>query len=63
MKALYERILAKHGKNTARVAVARQMLVIIYSMLTQKRSFRREEGRSSPWGHGMPFKQHGGTNP
>ena len=39
MKALYGRVAYKHGKNTARVAVAREMLKIIYSMLTKRRAF------------------------
>lgn len=42
MKDLYGRVAYKHGKNTARVAVAREMLKIIYAMLTQKRAYRRE---------------------
>jgi transposase len=42
MKAFYGRIAYKHGKNTARVAVAREMLKIIYVMLTHKRPFLRE---------------------
>jgi len=42
MKGLYGRVAYKHGKNTARVAVAREMLKIIYAMLMQKRPYRRE---------------------
>ena len=38
----YARITYKHGKNTARVAVAREMLKIIYSMLTHNRPFVKE---------------------
>jgi len=39
MRALYQRIAYKHGRNTARVAVARQMLTIIYAMLKEGRPF------------------------
>lgn len=36
---MYSRITKTHGKNTARVAVAREMLKIIYYMLRDNRSF------------------------
>jgi hypothetical protein len=39
---MYARISYKHGKNTARVAVAREMLKIIYSMLVNNRPFLKE---------------------
>ncbi len=42
MKAFYGRVAYKHGKNTARVAVAREMLKIIYIMLTKRRAYIRE---------------------
>ena len=38
---MYARISHKHGKNTARVAVAREMLKIIYYMLRDNRAFVR----------------------
>lgn len=44
MEALYYRVTRKHGKNTARVAVAREMLKIIYYMLRDNRAFRTESG-------------------
>ena len=42
LERMYARIAYKHGKNTARVAVAREMLKIIYSMLTHNRPFVKE---------------------
>jgi len=42
MKAFYGRVAYKHGKNTARVAVAREMLKIIHIMLTKRRAYIRE---------------------
>ena len=42
LERMYTRIAYKHGKNTARVAVAREMLKIIYSMLTNNRPFVKE---------------------
>jgi len=39
LKDLYERIKVRKGTNSARVAVAREMLKIIYSMLKDKRPF------------------------
>ncbi|NTW59368.1 MAG: IS110 family transposase [Nitrospirae bacterium] len=42
LKRMYARITYKHGKNTACVAVAREMLKIIYSMLTNNRPFVKE---------------------
>uniref|UniRef100_A0A7C4YFB1 IS110 family transposase n=1 Tax=Caldisericum exile TaxID=693075 RepID=A0A7C4YFB1_9BACT len=39
IERLYKKITRKHGRNTARVAVAREMLKIIYYMLRDKRAF------------------------
>lgn len=39
MKKMYLRISKSHGKNTARVAVAREMLKVIYYMLRDNRPF------------------------
>lgn len=39
LQSLYTRITRSHGKNTARVAVAREMLKIIYVMLRDNRAF------------------------
>lgn len=39
---LYMRTMRRHGKNTARVAVAREMLKIMFYMLRDKRAFARE---------------------
>jgi len=39
MNKMYIRISKSHGKNTARVAVAREMLKVIYYMLRDKRPF------------------------
>jgi len=39
IERLYTKITKDHGKNTARVAVAREMLKIIYYMLRDKRAF------------------------
>jgi hypothetical protein len=44
MKQMYIRISRSHGKNTARVVVARQMLKIIYYMLRDKRAFIGDKG-------------------
>ena len=41
LQRMYARISHKHGKNTARVAVAREMLKIIYYMLRDNRAFVR----------------------
>jgi len=41
LKRLYETVAHRHGKHTARVAVARQMLTIIYCMLRDHRDFVR----------------------
>ena len=40
---LYERVSKKHGRNAARVAVARKMLCIIYHMLIKKEVFKDKE--------------------
>ena len=42
MERLYKRITKSHGKNTARIAVSRQMLRIIYYMLRDNRVYRVE---------------------
>lgn len=42
MKKIYLRISKSHGKNTARVAVAREMLKVIYYMLRDKRPYMVE---------------------
>jgi len=39
MKKMYLRIAKSHGKNTARVAVAREMLKVMYHMLRDRRPF------------------------
>lgn len=39
-RALYHRVSKKHGKNAARVAVARKMLKVIYFMLRKNEGFR-----------------------
>ncbi|MGH7773503.1 MAG: transposase [Candidatus Binatia bacterium] len=39
-RSLYYRISRKHGRNTARVAVARAMLKAIYAMLNKQEAFR-----------------------
>lgn len=44
MNKMYLRISKTHGKNTARVAVAREILKVIYYMLRVKRPFRVEAG-------------------
>lgn len=41
LKRLYDRTVHRHGKNTARVAIAREMLKIIYRMLRDQRAFIR----------------------
>jgi transposase len=50
---LYHRVAQKHGKGTARVAVARSMLRAIYVMLKFKRNYRERKLRSAPWGHNL----------
>lgn len=42
LQNLYTRVTISHGKATARVAVAREMLKIIYYMLRDNRAFIRE---------------------
>jgi transposase len=42
LQNLYKRVSRSHGKATARVAVAREMLKIIYYMLRDNRAFIRE---------------------
>jgi transposase len=41
LQRMYARITNKHGKNTAQVAVAREILKIIYDMLRDNRAFIR----------------------
>jgi transposase len=50
---LYTRVAHKHGKGTARVAVARSMLRAIYAMLTYNRSYQERQLRPAPWGHNL----------
>ena len=45
-RLLYQRVSKKHGKSTARVAVAREMLSVIYHMLTKGEEFRDKEEKS-----------------
>jgi transposase len=45
-RLLYQRVSKRHGKNTARVAVAREMLSVIYHMLTKREEFRDKEQQS-----------------
>jgi len=40
LRRLYQRVFYKKGKETARVAVARKMAVIIFALLREKRAFR-----------------------
>jgi len=42
MAELYYRISRRHGKNTARVAVAREMLKVIYYMLRDRRPYIKD---------------------
>ena len=42
-RQLYQRVSKKHGRNTARVAVARKMLCVMYHMLIKKEAFRDKE--------------------
>jgi len=44
LEECYRRIAARHGKHTARVAVARNILTIMYHMLRDKRSFKVQSG-------------------
>lgn len=39
LQAMFERICRKHGSSTARIAVARELLKIIFNMLQDKRAF------------------------
>jgi len=43
---LYDRLVKKHGNKTARVAVAREMLRVIYYILTKGEEFRDKEQKS-----------------
>jgi len=45
-RQLYQRLSRKHGGNTARVAVAREMLCVIYHMLTKGEKFRDKKQQS-----------------
>lgn len=51
--ALYTRVAQKHGRGTARVAVARSMLRAIYAMLLCNHSYRERQLRPAPWGHNL----------
>lgn len=51
-KSLYDRVMKKHGKNAAKVAVARAMLKTIYHMLKYKEPFKE-----------MPVKKNTGQRP
>jgi transposase len=42
-RQLYQRVSKKHGKNTGRVAVAREMLCVIYHLLMKGEKFRDKE--------------------
>jgi transposase len=50
---LYTRVAQKHGKGTARVAVARSMLRAIYAMLIFNRPYQERQLRPAPWGHNL----------
>jgi transposase len=50
---LYNRVAYKHGKASARVAVARSICRAIYAMLKFNRSYRERQLRSAPWGHNL----------
>lgn len=50
---LYTRVAYKHGKGTARVAVARSMLRAIYAMLKNNRPYKQRQLRPAPWGHNL----------
>lgn len=39
----YERVLSRHGKNVAKIAVARELARVIYFMLSRKERFRGRE--------------------
>lgn len=45
-RLLYQRVSRKHGQNAARVAVAREMLSVIYHMLTKGEEFRDKKQQS-----------------
>jgi hypothetical protein len=40
LAALHKRVAAKHGQQSARIAVARQLLRVIYAMLKRNEGFR-----------------------
>lgn len=46
-RPLYKRVLSKHGKNIAKIAVARKLARVIYFMLSRKQPFRGREQASS----------------
>jgi transposase len=48
---LYSRVAYKHGKTSARVAVARSICRAIYAMLKFNRPYQERQLRSAPWGH------------
>ncbi len=45
LQSLYRRVLRRRGRNTARVAVARKVLTVIYAMLRNNQPFRRRRPR------------------
>jgi len=47
LKAFFERIARRQGRKTARVALARHMLKIIYHMLKEKQPFAEDSKRSA----------------
>lgn len=42
LKKMYSNISKSHGKNTARVAIAREMLKVIYYMLRENKPFKKD---------------------
>jgi len=55
LRALHQRVARRSGRNAAKMAVARQMLIIIHRMLTRKEPFQEEYRRQpSPVFH-SPF--------
>lgn len=47
--ALYQRVRMKHGKQVAKITVARKLAIIIYHMLSKQEHFRGQvKGRSTP---------------
>jgi transposase len=50
---LYSRVSYKHGKASARVAVARSICRALYAMLKFNRPYQERQLRSAPWGHNL----------